>query len=53
MYPLIQDVAKFYSQSDKYKMDLYPELGHVTSFGWKLLADVTHSLSEKSIPHWP
>ena len=26
MYPLIQDVAKFRSQWEKYKMDFYPEL---------------------------
>ena len=26
MYPVIQDVAKFHSICEKYKMDLYPEL---------------------------
>ena len=26
MYPAIKDVVKFCSQSEKYKMDLYPDL---------------------------
>ena len=30
MYPLIQDVAKFRSICEKYKMDFYPELATIS-----------------------